>query len=52
MLCRLGRKADALKELELSLALDIEDINAHLQRNEAASMHRRIQRELNGRWFP
>ena len=44
---RLGRKAEALRELEGSLGLDVEDVNAALERDEAAAMVAKLRREFS-----
>lgn len=49
---RLGRKTDALRELEHSLTLEIDDINAHLEKIEAEGMLSRLRREFRGSVTP
>jgi len=43
---KLGRKQDALRELATSVQLDVEDINAQLQKNDAQEMLTKLQREF------
>lgn len=47
-LYRLGYKEDAFKELETSLTLEVEDINAELQRQDAELMIEKLQKEFEG----
>jgi tetratricopeptide (TPR) repeat protein len=43
---RLGRKAEALRELQASVALDVEDVNASLQKDDAELLLRGLGREF------
>jgi hypothetical protein len=46
-LLRLGHKQEALSELRHSLTLDIEDINAQLQREDAELLVQGLEKELS-----
>ncbi|GBF98259.1 hypothetical protein Rsub_10922 [Raphidocelis subcapitata] len=43
---RLGRKAEALRELQAGVELEVEDVNAALERDEAEAMLARLRREF------
>lgn len=45
-LLRLGHKREALAELQLSLRLDVDDINAQLQRDDAELLVAGLEKEL------
>jgi tetratricopeptide (TPR) repeat protein len=48
-LMRVGRKAEALEQLEASLGMDIEDVNAALEKEEAEILLAKLRRELPAR---
>ncbi|KAI8467530.1 MAG: hypothetical protein J3K34DRAFT_481196 [Monoraphidium minutum] len=45
-LLKLGRRREALAALEASLAMDVEDVNAKCEKDEAEAMLARLRREL------
>ncbi|KIZ05425.1 hypothetical protein MNEG_2537 [Monoraphidium neglectum] len=46
-LARLGRRREALDELEAGLKLEVEDVNAQLERGEAEALAARLRREFD-----
>jgi tetratricopeptide (TPR) repeat protein len=43
---KLGRKEEAVQQLQRALVMDVEDINAHLQLQDAAVLLPKLEREL------